>query len=164
MTKKRLVPLLLWCAVLAVMIAIFAFSAESAADSTESSDSVLRVVLSFVRRDFSSLSGAEQTALLNTYTHFIRKTAHFLIYALLGFLLDAALVSSHVRAGLSLALSPAVGLLYAATDEIHQLFVPGRSGSVTDVLLDTAGCFVGALIFSLILYLIHRHKNSRQQP
>ena len=111
MTKKRLVPLLLWCAVLAVMIAIFAFSAESAADSTESSDSVLRVVLSFVRRDFSSLSGAEQTALLNTYTHFIRKTAHFLIYALLGFLLDAALVSSHVRAGLSLALSPASYLL-----------------------------------------------------
>ncbi len=164
MTKKRLVPILLWCAVAAVMIAIFAFSAENAAESTESSDSVLRVVLSAVRRDFSSLSNAEQTVMLEQYSHLIRKSAHFSIYALLGFLLNAALVSSRVRPNLSLALAPAVGLIYAATDEVHQLFVPGRSGAVTDVLLDTAGCLAGALIFSLIFYLIHRHKNSRQQP
>lgn len=36
------------------------------------------------------------------------------------------------------------GVMYAANDEIHQLFIPGRSGQITDVLIDSAGqcCFL----------------------
>ena len=41
--------------------------------------------------------------------------------------------------------------LYAVTDEIHQHFVPGRSGEITDVLIDSIGCLIGALIMSSIL-------------
>ena len=39
-----------------------------------------------------------------------------------------------------------VGTLYAASDEIHQLFVPGRSGQLRDVLLDSAGVAAGILL------------------
>ena len=41
-------------------------------------------------------------------------------------------------------------ILYAISDEIHQLFVPGRSGQVSDVLLDTLGAFTGIMIYKLI--------------
>ncbi|MDY6314114.1 MAG: VanZ family protein, partial [Clostridia bacterium] len=40
--------------------------------------------------------------------------------------------------------------LYAASDEFHQLFVPGRSGEFRDVCLDSAGALTGILIFILI--------------
>ena len=39
-----------------------------------------------------------------------------------------------------------VGTLYAASDEIHQLFVPGRSGQLRDVFLDSAGVAAGILL------------------
>ena len=41
--------------------------------------------------------------------------------------------------------------LYAVSDEIHQLFVSGRSCQLTDVLLDSAGAFVGHLLYQLKL-------------
>lgn len=37
--------------------------------------------------------------------------------------------------------------LYGITDEIHQLFVPGRSGQVKDVIIDGAGSIVGILVY-----------------
>ena len=37
---------------------------------------------------------------------------------------------------------------YAATDEFHQLFVPGRSGQISDVLLDSAGALAGVWIMT----------------
>ena len=42
---------------------------------------------------------------------------------------------------------------YAATDEFHQLFVPGRSGQVSDVILDSAGAATGVLIMTGIEWL-----------
>ena len=45
-----------------------------------------------------------------------------------------------------LLLSIFLAFLYACTDEIHQLFVPGRSGEIKDVCIDTCGAFIGALI------------------
>lgn len=47
----------------------------------------------------------------------------------------------------------AVGSLYAASDEFHQLFVPGRSGRLTDVLIDSAGLLAGILVVCLIKQL-----------
>ncbi|MFR1872919.1 MAG: VanZ family protein [Coprococcus sp.] len=48
--------------------------------------------------------------------------------------------------------------LYAVTDEIHQLFVPGRSGQITDVILDSCGGLIGAVLSATILYLIRKRK------
>ena len=39
--------------------------------------------------------------------------------------------------------------IYACSDEIHQLFVSGRSGEILDVLIDTTGGFVGTMIYKL---------------
>ena len=44
----------------------------------------------------------------------------------------------------------AAGALYAASDEIHQLFVQERSGQLSDVLIDTAGVILGAFFVTLL--------------
>ena len=72
---------------------------------------------------------------LGTWDLVLRKIAHAAEYAVLGFLLLRALGRE------SAAL--AVGIAYAASDELHQHFVPGRQGSPLDVLLDSVGVAVG---------------------
>jgi VanZ family protein len=75
----------------------------------------------------------------------VRKLAHFTEYFILGGLLyaDWRLLG---RGGVLLPLG--AGLVFAAADEILQTYVPGRSGQVSDVLLDLAGvaAAVGALL------------------
>ncbi len=46
--------------------------------------------------------------------------------------------------------------LYAATDEVHQLFVPGRAGLFTDVLIDATGAAIGLLLAGSIIALVNR--------
>lgn len=46
--------------------------------------------------------------------------------------------------------------LYAATDEFHQLFVPGRAGLFTDVLIDATGAAIGLLLAGSIIALVKR--------
>ena len=52
--------------------------------------------------------------------------------------------------------------LYAATDEIHQLFVAGRTGKWQDVLLDSSGALAGLLLAMFMLWLIRRRGAKRQ--
>ena len=69
----------------------------------------------------------------------LKKTAHFLEYALLAFLWWRALSGRGVRAGWSLIIAGLVSILYAASDEYHQTFVPGRHGRLWDLAVDSAG-------------------------
>jgi VanZ family protein len=68
----------------------------------------------------------------------LRKIAHAMEYAILGFLLLHA--TGRERAALAL------GIAYAVSDELHQNFVPGRMGSPRDVAIDTIGVVVGVLL------------------
>lgn len=79
-----------------------------------------------------------------------RKGAHLTVYAVLGLLLWRARrqpIKNDPRpwnwreAGFALA----IVLVYAASDEFHQMFVPTRTAHVTDVLIDTAGGAAGLL-------------------
>ena len=51
---------------------------------------------------------------------------------------------------------------YAASDEFHQLFVEGRAGRVSDVLIDSAGALAGVGICTLCIWL-HRRRKQRQK-
>ena len=72
---------------------------------------------------------------LGTWDYVLRKGAHMTEYAILAVLL--------VRATGSLALAFAFTVLYAASDEVHQLFVRGRHGSPVDVAIDAVGALIG---------------------
>ena len=82
---------------------------------------------------------------------YIRKTAHPGEYAVLGWLLWRALRQTGPAAASRAPWKIAVAALlmsaaYAATDEFHQSFVPSRTASVEDVLIDTCGSLVGLCI------------------
>ncbi len=80
----------------------------------------------------------------------VRKTAHAVEYAMLGFLIwrvvhSAAALALH-RPAWHFRLALLLAALYAATDETHQIFVPGREAAVRDVLLDTCGAGLGLAV------------------
>ena len=76
---------------------------------------------------------------LGTWDTILRKGAHLTEYAILGALLYRALG----REPLALA----VGIAYAATDELHQYFVRGRHASPVDVAIDAVGVAAGMLLW-----------------
>ena len=72
-----------------------------------------------------------------------KKGAHFTVYAVLAVLFRRALPPSRWIWALSWIFT----VLYAASDEWHQSFVPGRHPQLTDVLIDACGATTGLLIF-----------------
>lgn len=120
------------------------FSASSDIGSLHRSSRILEPAL---RWAFPHLSDEALAAAVFT----IRKCAHLSEYAVLALLLWRALRKPAPRdsrpwswqlAGLTIALVFA----YAASDELHQHFIPSRDASARDVMLDTAGATVGILL------------------
>jgi VanZ family protein len=79
----------------------------------------------------------------------VRKAAHITIFGILAVLTARALTGS--RSGHVLWLAAVLAGVYAASDELHQAFVAGRSPLVTDVLIDLAGVAVGLLVWQRFL-------------
>lgn len=138
-----------WVPVIMGMIFIYWMSTE-----VFSSRSTLRIIDQIIRFFSSSLSRYE-IIMINGV---VRKLAHVIEYAVLGILLFRAFrAGSQERlwsrwAGYSLA----IVLLYAMTDEFHQLHVPMRTASLIDIGYDTVGGLLGQCV-SIIYY-------DRQQP
>ena len=79
----------------------------------------------------------------------VRKSAHFIAYAILGTLVAFTVLRHTIPAKTAAKIAALIVVAYAISDEFHQLFIPGRSGEVTDVLLDSiAGILAIVLIFS----------------
>lgn len=142
-------------AILAVawMIFIFSMSAQPADESTHMSLRAGRLICSVFVPHYSDMSPARQTDLAKRIDHPVRKSAHATEYAILSILLFLAIPHDRYhRYLISLILTAA----YASSDEIHQLFVPGRAGMVTDVCIDTCGAIAGLLITYMIKRLTRR--------
>ena len=75
----------------------------------------------------------------------IRKFAHLFEYIILGILMINCLRCYSIKN--YIIISIVLCFIYACTDEVHQLFVPGRNGNVIDILIDTIGSFCGILIY-----------------
>jgi len=73
---------------------------------------------------------------------------HFFIYLMLGYFFSRALKNTclHVACAKIILFATLFGLLYGLTDEFHQAFVPNRSVSGFDILMDTVGAFVGSVL------------------
>ena len=81
--------------------------------------------------------------------HYIRKTAHFTEYFVQSLLLCNAFQSDRTDRRNSHCCILLLSLMTAVLDEYIQLFSPGRSGQVTDILLDFSGGFSGWLAYQL---------------
>ena len=153
--KKLVIKFILWTHVVSLMAFIFVMSSEPATDSSVTSGNTLRVLLNIFYPSFKEMDAAQQQEIIEANQHFIRKTAHFSLYTVMGILVSLA-VAQHIKK-FSL-ISYAIGTLYAVTDEIHQLYVPGRSGQLSDVLLDCAGVLLGCIIIFILYRYVNRKK------
>ena len=118
---------------------IFYFSSRTSTESSAQSDSILL----WITKIFGK----------NEITDFIvRKTAHCLEYTGLCFLLNCAWLFT--RGKQQRILSILCTSLYAVTDEVHQLFVEGRSCEVRDWGIDTFGAMLGAIAFTALTAII----------
>lgn len=165
---------------------IFYMSARPSDLSTNDSYSVGMLIGRTFVSGFSARPFAEQLAFVGRIDHILRKTAHFLEYFILfrllysgpvGLLEDKgkgpflrtsvfssgknAAAKRAARAFACAAAAAIAGVLYAASDEIHQLFVPGRAGRFGDIMIDSAGVLTAAALTVLAAYL--RARRSRRE-
>ena len=133
------------------MLFIFYLSSETADESTALSDRIAEAIYRIVIPDFEELNPEERSIYLEAAAAPVRKSAHFLEFTILGALLcwDLTLWTSLDRRTIFFT-AAAAGALYAASDEIHQLFVQERSGQLSDLLIDTAGVIIGAFFVTLL--------------
>lgn len=150
---KKCLPFL----ILALMLAIFLFSAQESAETNAVSYGFCDIAAALLFDKFDSFSTEIQTIISEGMNHFIRKLAHFVLYALMGALCYLWLCRR--QNGVTTALS--IVLLYASLDELHQTFVPGRTGRITDVLLDCTGAACGIAAAFVLLCLVHCLKDGR---
>jgi VanZ family protein len=108
---------------------------------------------------FSSLEGdvLTQGADKSIWFYIERKGAHVFEYAVLTVLIARIILAKSDIKKLvhKLILSGGLTLMYAFSDEIHQLFVVGREGKISDVGIDT----IGIIIASIVIYGFYRNKN-----
>jgi len=122
---RRWGPVIIWAGVI-WMFSTHYFTSENTA----------KVAEPFLHWLFPSFSPET----LDWIHHIIRKCGHLTEYFIFGWLVLRAIRAGRLRVRLAWALA-AIGVVagWASLDEFHQSFVPGRTASVYDVLLDTAG-------------------------
>lgn len=81
----------------------------------------------------------------------VRKSAHIIAYFTLGTWALLTAIAYRFRLKKAAMISLLVVVVYAISDEIHQLFVPGRSGQWSDVLLDSMAGLIGITLTLLII-------------
>ena len=121
-----LIPLILW------MLVIFYLSSEGSDTSSERSGAIVETI--------RVVAGGLPNDILTFLT---RKAAHMIAYFILGVLMYLVVRTYNLRPRTAILLSIGLVCGYAISDEVHQLFVPGRSGEVRDVLIDTISGAVG---------------------
>lgn len=136
--KRKTVTVLCWLAVALCMGIIFYFSAQPASVSQSVSDEFAFVF----RLPFGSF--------------IVRKAAHFLEFAGLSVLVFNALYSTYGK--FRPFVSFVITALYAATDEIHQIFVEGRACRFLDWIVDCSGAAAALIFVCLIIYISGKKK------
>lgn len=148
MTKKAYFA---WFTVVTWMAIIFYLSHQPASESSELSVGISALIIKAI-----DLLPIPFHIDMQFFHFFIRKSAHFFAYFILGVLLFNAFNVSNVQQLKGCLSSIGICIIYAISDEVHQLFIPGRSGQISDVLIDSSGATVGIILYSYLLKIIRK--------
>lgn len=138
---KYFIPSIAW------MGLIFAFSNQPAELSTKNNNFIVDCIYK-ISPSFVEFFGDE---LLN---HLVRKIAHITEYFILFSLLFYAFykiyrLKEEKNQNKIIVYSSLITVLYACSDEIHQVFIPGREGAIKDVCIDSIGVLLGILLIKI---------------
>lgn len=149
MKKKKIIRVI--CFILIIIWAILVFKMSNQ-QGGESSGLSRRVTAIFLKSE----------ELIEIIEPYVRKIAHFVEYAIGGILFISLFLTYEWSDKKQMLISTLLGIWYAIIDEIHQLLVPERSGSIKDVIIDSLGICTG-VIFTMIIYkLFLKIKNKRE--
>lgn len=140
--NKKAYEVISWLAVVFWMLFIFRLSSQPAFESNDLSLGITERILKFlgtlIRFDIDKLN------------HIVRKGAHFSAYLILAVLIYNYVSQRKITGWKSVVLVIFLCVLYAISDEVHQLFVEGRSGQLSDVLIDSIGAVTGMGVYKLL--------------
>lgn len=138
-----IISLILW------MIIIFSFSSADANKSTGTSDKVMTTMIEIKDKITDQETPiSEKEIIVKNSSFYVRKIAHITEYLILGLLMFNALKQFNI---LNIYYAIILCVLYSCTDEFHQLFINGRSGSFRDVLIDTIGILLGTYLYKILI-------------
>lgn len=166
-TTKRIIFAIL---ILINCLTIFWFSHQASDDSSNQSSRVVEWVSNIIPF-IKNMQEPDKTILKeDILTPIVRKTAHFSIYAMLGFLTinfvltfkDIKLKFKNKEMYKYIVISLLFCFIYAISDEFHQSFIPGRSCEFRDVLIDTSGALVGILGIITIYIITRKIRNKNK--
>ena len=150
MTKSRKIYVTIsWILVVVCMGFIFSLSAQNGEESSDLSGSFVMAILEWLKLDVDE-------GLLRTCAHCLE----FMGLSLLIFNATYATWEKKITPLIAFAGT----VLYAITDEIHQIFVPGRAFQISDILVDSTGALIGIIAsfiaLKIILYITKRRKTN----
>lgn len=131
-------------AVAVITVTIFLLSAQTADNSSATSGFFTELLSRFLNKHFSD--------------GFIRTCAHFCEYAGLGFFVCNLIYS--FKGKTFPFISALLSWVYAWSDEIHQLFVPGRAFQISDLAVDLGGVIIGSFVFTAFIRIIKKHRKN----
>jgi len=135
-----------WISVLIWMGVIFNFSAQNAEESSSLSQGISKILYNTI----SSLPGVKIE--LSLFHSLLRQTAHFIVFLILALLLINAFRISGLNFNRSALYTFIFAVIYAALDEYHQSFVPGRTAELKDIVVDSLGIVSGLGLYRAILF------------
>jgi len=129
---KRIIYLIL---VIIWMIIVFSFSNQNGTKSQGSSDIITNKIVE-ISDDYFALDIKSSE---DTISFVVRKLAHLSTYFLGGILIYNFINTFSINKKYIIIFSIVLGVVYACTDELHQLFIDGRSAQMMDVFIDSCG-------------------------
>jgi len=154
-----------WAAMsLVCMVAIFLFSSQTSKESSRLSGSVTQMVFGDLNEEIDVVIGKNETMPLKDILDMIvRKIAHISIYFILSFCVTKAVGKITDRILHICIITISLCSFYAATDEWHQYFVPGRSCRWQDWLIDAIGVLLGVFAAVLTSWAYHKFKTKKSK-
>lgn len=129
---------------------IFLLSNQSVKDSQDFSDKLTSKVIDIVDKFTSKDLQANKKNIIIKSRYYVRKSAHFCVFLVLGILTSIGFYQITKKPLLSVLLGFSFCVLYALFDESHQYYVRGRASDIKDSIIDSCGSFVGCFLTYII--------------
>ena len=139
-------------------VIIFIFSSQNGEKSGSTSRGFTKKIIEILQLD-KNLSESEKEDLIENSQFVISKLAHFTIYTIAGINIYGFVNTYEIKKKNKILGALILGIIYAITDEIHQMFSGGRTPSIRDIFIDSCGVLFGICIFLVINKVIKIRKN-----
>lgn len=160
MRKNNWFRNLLFILLIACMVFVFLFSAQSKEISAKLSEKVTRWIVALFVSDYYRLDTDIQLAYIDQLQHIIRKAAHVVLYCFLGIFTTSIMLTYKMPNKAHVMTAFGFCLIYAVTDEVHQISVTGRGARVYDVGIDSIGALLGIFLTLCVYGWIRKKANS----